>query len=109
LLDNGMTHEEQDGFLFAHEMGHCRYLLHHQTDRDVHDPTSPKFGVTQYDNPNDHDRNDHNCTMCYPDGIATRPGLTWNKGDSTESRFCGKCLLKLRGWNVRDPALPASS
>ncbi|MFC2172584.1 LysM peptidoglycan-binding domain-containing protein [Acidobacteriota bacterium] len=110
LLDNGMTHEEQDGFLYAHEMGHCRYLLHHQTDNNVHDPTSANFNVPQYDTPDDHDTADDNCTMCYPQGIANRPAnLTWNKGDSTEPRFCGKCVLKLRGWDVRNGSLPASS
>lgn len=109
FMDNEMTAEEQDGFLYAHEMAHTRYLQHHETDRSVHDPTDANFGITTYDFPDQHDQNDHNCTMCYPDGIASRPGLTWNHGDAEESRFCGKCLLKLQGWNVTDAALPASS
>ena len=97
LMDNGMTQTEQDGFLYPHEMGHCRYLLHHETKN------------TGSDNADEHDQNDHNCTMCYPNGIVSRPGLTWNKGDATESRFCGKCILKLRGWDIRDATLPAQS
>jgi len=97
VMDNGMP-GEQDGFLYAHESGHCRYLSHHEID-----------GSGASEVADDHDVSDHNCTMCYPNGIASRPGLTWNVGDATQSRFCGKCILKLRGWNVRDPALPASS
>ncbi len=98
LLDNGMTDKEQDGFLYVHEMGHCRYLMHHETR-----------GNGMSDIPEDHDLADKNCTMCYPNGIKSRPGLSWNKGDKTESRFCGKCILKLRGWDVRAAKLPASS
>ncbi|MFW6221149.1 MAG: peptidoglycan-binding protein [Fibrobacterota bacterium] len=97
LMDNPMTGDEQDGFLFGHEIGHCRFLLHHETSG------------TGSDNPDEHDINDHNCIMCYPDGIASRPGLTWNKGDTEEPRLCGKCILKMRGWDNTDKRLPASS
>lgn len=98
VLDNTMIPTEQDGFLYAHEMGHCRYLSHHETS----------LGAGS-DNPTHHDQNDFNCTMCYPEGIASRPNLTWQRGNATEPRFCGKCLLKLRGWDIVNGGLPAQS
>jgi len=97
-----------DGDLVVHEMGHCRYLTHHETGMS---PT----GGTASDNPDDHDVNDHNCIMCYPWGIPSRnppttaSGLTWNQGDATQPRFCGKCNLKIRGWDFRRPGMPAQS
>jgi peptidoglycan hydrolase-like protein with peptidoglycan-binding domain len=96
IIDNRMN-EEQDRFLMAHELGHCHFLLHHQT----------KNGVS--DNPVQHDTNDKNCIMCYPWGITSRPGLKWSKNDGTEATFCGKCLLKLRGWAIANGDLPAAS
>lgn len=96
-LENGMIAEE-GSYLFAHEIGHCRFMTHHET----------QFAGGVSDNPLDHDTNDHNCAMSYPDGINSRAGLTWNTGDATQPRFCGKCILKLRGWNPRQ-GLPANS
>lgn len=95
LISNPMGDEEQDGFLIAHEMGHCYYLSHHEIDGK---------GTAQV--PKDHDTNDKNCTMSYPWGIKSRLGLKWERGAKTEPRFCGKCILKLRGWKVADAGLP---
>ena len=95
IISNPTGKDEQDGFLISHESGHCRYLSHHEIK-----------GTGVSDQPKDHDLSDKNCTMCYPFGIqsrnppATATKLTWNRGDATESSFCGKCILKLRGWKV---------
>ena len=96
MIDN--TFDDSDGFLIAHEMAHCRQLLHHETN-----------GSGNSDVAEDHDLNDHNCIMCYPHGIASRPGLTWNDGDATQPRFCGKCNIKVRGWDIRQPGMPPQS
>jgi peptidoglycan hydrolase-like protein with peptidoglycan-binding domain len=77
----------KDGFLLTHEIAHCYYLSH------------------PFQRPVDHDMGDRNCTMWYlhsdnkPYG---RPKLNMSTGSPNLSRFCGKCLLKLRGWKVAD-------
>ena len=96
LISNPMGADEQERFLFAHEVGHNRYLMHHHTK-----------GAGASDRAVDHDTTDLNCTMCYPHRIQARPGLTWNRGDATTPNFCGKCILKLRGWVV-NTGLPTS-
>lgn len=104
FLENPMSAAEGP-YLFAHEMAHCRFLRHHETN-------IPLGGS---DNPTDHDLNDHNCVMSYPNGIASRnpplapATLVWSEGGAEQPGFCGKCLLKLRGWNPTDPALPVQS
>jgi hypothetical protein len=98
LMNNRMTGSEQHGFLYAHELAHTRFLWHHETSQSGW--LKRLFKLANYDNRAHHDLDDHNCTMCYPDGITSRPGLSWNAGDVTESRFCGKCVLKLRGWKI---------
>jgi len=97
IIDNEYSKELQDGFLISHEVGHCRYLTHHETK-----------GSGNSDNPNDHDRNDHNCIMCYPWGIKSR-NVAWKRNDKETATFCGKCILKLRGWKVANGGLPAQS
>ncbi len=94
-LENQMTSAE-GAYLFAHEVAHCRFMQHHETD----------FTHVVSDFPNDHDTADHNCSMSYPDGISSRPGLAWTPGSAEQPRFCGKCILKLRGWDVTAAALP---
>ena len=96
LISNPMGADEQERFLFAHEVGHNRYLMHHHTK-----------GAGASDRAVDHDTTDLNCTMCYPHRIQARPGLTWKRGDATTPNFCGKCILKLRGWVV-NTGLPTS-
>jgi hypothetical protein len=98
LMNNQMTATEQHGFLYAHELAHTRFLWHHETSRSGW--LKRLFRLANYDNRDHHDLNDHNCMMCYPDGITSRPGLSWNIGDAAEPRFCGKCTLKLRGWKI---------
>jgi hypothetical protein len=66
----------------AHECGHARFLYH---NKFAPGPT-----------PNEHDAAQDKCTMSY-----AAPGDT---PDQWRYRFCGKCLLRLRGWNVT--ALP---
>lgn len=64
-----------------HECGHARFLYHHETQNN---------NVT--DNPTHHDHNQRKCTMSYGIGADTP--------DQWRYPFCGKCLLRLRGWKV---------
>ncbi|HEY3840182.1 MAG TPA: peptidoglycan-binding domain-containing protein, partial [Bryobacteraceae bacterium] len=68
----------------CHECGHGRFLYHHITT----DQTNP--GVS--DNPTHHDRDQPRCIMSYGIGADTPDGWDYP--------FCGKCLLRLRGWKV---------
>lgn len=78
----------KDSFLIAHEIAHTYYLSH---------PTQVAV---------DHDGADRNCTMYYLHSgqVASRGQVDMKVGSANESRFCGKCLLKLRGWKVGDLA-----
>lgn len=63
-----------------HEMGHCLYLRHHYTS-----PASGPIATwPASDNPKDHDKDDAACAMSY---------------FQTAWHLCGKCSLKLRGWD----------
>jgi hypothetical protein len=102
FLEHQHFKDHADGFLTLHEMGHCFYLSH-ALDYD------PALKA-------DHDREDFNCAMFYPS--QTPFGADgWGKRvkappKPTAPHFCGKCLLKLRGWRLRDgagPALPKES
>ena len=57
----------------AHEIGHCLFLPHTQ------------YEVGNVEDADAHDLSDDRCLMCYN---FNRP-----------RRFCGYCLLRLRGWN----------
>jgi uncharacterized repeat protein (TIGR01451 family) len=78
----------------AHEMGHNFFLKHWEN--------AP--GQT----PADHDLADHNCMMSYTGpGAAERyphqaPGVY-------QPHFCGKCNLKLRGWDVTHVDMPPAA
>lgn len=61
----------------AHESGHCHYGPHHWTARST-------AGVLSGGFPADHDQKDY-CVMGYV---------------TMEGDFCGRCILKHRGWNV---------
>lgn len=64
----------------AHEMGHCLYLRHHYT-------SAASGAIATWpasDNPDDHDKDDNACALSY---------------FQTAWHFCGKCILKLRGWD----------
>ena len=83
--------------LMAHEIGHNLYLSHWEVP-------AGDF----YRRPIDHDQNDHNCMMSYAWNITSRPTLAAN-GWLFFGRFCGKCNLKLRGWDLTPAELPAQS
>jgi peptidoglycan hydrolase-like protein with peptidoglycan-binding domain len=71
----------------AHEGGHARFLYHHT----FVDETVPPHSANSA-NPNHHDAANLKCTMSYtkaPDNMQT-----------LIKQYCGKCLLRLRGWNV---------
>jgi hypothetical protein len=65
-----------------HEVGHTLFMPHHWTDRGAGGAVSG--GV-----PNEHDYKDY-CIMSYQKN-------QWNDHD-----YCGRCNLKLRGWDTRD-------
>jgi len=71
----------------CHEGGHARFLYHHAyTDAQQSNPASA--------NPDHHDANQLICTMSYT------PWLPGYNGTTLQKPYCGKCLLRLRGWNV---------
>ncbi len=69
-------------FLYNHEMGHNKFLQHWRY-------TGGAINT-------DHDHNDNHCNMTY-----VQPGTSASAWVTT---FCGKCLLRLAGWDVQ--ALP---
>jgi hypothetical protein len=84
----GYRKQLKDGFLTAHEIGHCSYLSH------------------PFQQAVDHDSADTNCTMYYLHSgqkHANRPSINLAADSPNKPKFCGKCLLKLRGWKVKDP------
>ncbi len=92
LIEHQHADQFLGSFIVAHEMGHNYYLTH------PHDMAA------------DHDKSDENCTMKYPSTSTLGP-----KGWGTKSTpgapvplFCGKCILKLRGWKIRS-GIPDSS
>ena len=90
---------------WAHEIGHHKHLehgpggggyilAHHDSQANPNPPVSTAT--------NPINRNwDRVCIMGY-----TRTGL--NLADPDRGYFCGRCILKLRGWKVQGLALPAS-
>lgn len=74
-------------YIFAHEFGHCFWLRHHENA-----PDSEKAKT-------DHDQFDHNCIMSYTQQ-APSPERRHQTPASYSPSFCGKCNLKLRGWNI---------
>ncbi len=58
----------------AHEIGHHLFMPHAPDGYNIGGPA-----------PNMHDKDDHNCTMSY--------------NFSAERRWCGFCILRLRGWD----------
>lgn len=76
-------------YVVAHEMGHNFWLQHWEN-------AGPVMA--------DHDNNDHNCSMAYSGSLFPHqaPGVY-------TPHFCGKCNLKLRGWDVNAAGIPASS
>lgn len=92
MLEHRHVNQFNSAFLVAHEMGHNYYLSH-------------AAGT-----PADHDTDDPNCAMFYPSETTLGPKGWGRKTDAGTPipLFCGKCLLKLRGWKVRT-GVPAGS
>jgi len=67
-----------------HECGHARFLYHHKTGGGG--------AANPSDNPTHHDADQERCAMSY--GINPFMPNTWTYP------FCGKCLLRLRGWTI---------
>lgn len=80
-------------FAFTHEMAHCFWLRHKSP--------APDPGP-------DHDHTDDYCMMTYPD-FESRDSSAWNHPTNFNPRFCGRCNLKLRGWNVAGDRIPDAS
>ena len=80
-------------FMLAHEMGHCLWLVHYE-DAGGRDPK-------------DHDQSDHCCMMSYPNDSSSAP--EYKHTANYDPHFCGKCNLKIRGWNVRAACIPERS
>jgi hypothetical protein len=81
------------GFMLTHEMAHCLWLRH-----------SERAGEPVLE---DHDRDDHYCMMSYPEPDNAAPAHLQQA--NFDPHFCGKCNLKLRGWNVRAKGLSNGS
>lgn len=88
----------KDRFFFSHEIAHCCYLMHSWTGA---------VAAGGIEKPGHHDKHDLNCIMCYPFTRVWRGVRNINvargAGANHVMHFCGKCLLKLRGWKVVDP------
>ncbi|MEM7410733.1 MAG: LysM domain-containing protein [Myxococcota bacterium] len=101
LADGIVTYDLGDGdrrgFVLAHEFGHHHFLYHHEVSNDPEPP--PRVSET----PEHHDGADHNCIMSY---LSFAEDTTLGEFNPL---FCGKCNLRLRGWQVGNAALPASS
>jgi hypothetical protein len=80
--------DQRDGdkahYVFAHELGHSLLLYHWKN--------------TGENNNQDHDNDDDYCLMMYPGD---------EEAGKIDPEYCGKCVLKLRGWNEK--ALPANA
>lgn len=73
-------------FVFTHEVGHCFWLTHHEN----------AGGAI----PAHHDQYDHNCLMSYPYWGNGQPPYAHQTSAHYDPTFCGKCNLKLRGWDI---------
>jgi peptidoglycan hydrolase-like protein with peptidoglycan-binding domain len=71
----------------CHECGHARFLYHHKFVPETTPPNSNTSAT-----PAQHDDRQARCTMSY----AVPPDTP----DQWRYPFCGKCILRLRGWNV---------
>ncbi len=79
-------------YVVSPEMGHCFWLHHWE-----HAPGSTA---------DDHDQQDHNCTMSYPAAACPHPN---HRTGVYTPHFCGKCNLRLRGWNIAHVDSPDES
>jgi hypothetical protein len=99
--------------LLAHELAHCMFLQH-----GLNAPSTRRA---------DHDERDDNCVMSYPNLLtkatfdaqvakdhwipksAVMSAKPHYAHDVFTPHFCGKCNLKLRGWNLRSERMPDST
>lgn len=86
--------------LFAHEAAHCLFLRHWQKGEEAI--------ADGFSNPTDHDLADNNCIMSYP-AYERSTCHTHYASNTYRPHFCGKCNLKLRGWDIGAAFVPASS
>ncbi len=87
-LDGAVTMNVNNPFnvhcYLLHECGHARFLYHHHTGGG---------GATDASkNATHHDADQKRCAMSYGIGTDTPNGWFYP--------FCGKCILRLRGWKV---------
>lgn len=94
VINRGSYGPYRASHLFTHELGHGLFLKH--------DKNAPDF-VKE-----DHDQSDDNCVMSYIYNPESPPADNCDKVDRDhyhpgrfDPEFCGKCNLKLRGWNIR--------
>lgn len=87
-LDGAVTMNVDNPFnvscYLLHECGHARFLYHHKTGGGG--------AANASDNPAHHDADQERCAMSYGIGADTPDGWFYP--------FCGKCILRLRGWKV---------
>ena len=67
-----------------HECGHARFLYHFKTGGGG--------GADPVQTAHHHDLDQERCIMSY--------GINPDAPNAWDYRFCGKCVLRLRGWNV---------
>ncbi len=82
-----MVNQTQDGktyYILTHEVGHCFWLNHYENVK-----TSKAH---------EHYQKDHNCVMSY---ASEKSKFPHHKAASYAPNFCGKCNLKLRGWDIK--------
>lgn len=90
--------EMERGHLYAHELAHALFLTHWNNGNENI--------VTGWSNERAHDLADTNCIMSYSKYDGSYAASHFGK-DDFKPEFCGKCNLKLRGWDLT--GLPASS
>lgn len=79
------------GHLYAHELAHCLFLSHWQLQNE---------NITNdFSHPEDHDIADNNCIMSYSKYDGSYAASHFAK-DAFKPEFCGKCNLRLRGWDL---------
>jgi len=81
-------------YVFSHEVGHCFWLRHHENAAD------------RVRAPEDHDQFDHDCVMSYT-ADGKNNAHPHQRAADYEPEFCGKCNLKLRGWDIGHPEILA--
>lgn len=104
-LDAGVAFVSNDqplaqDHLFAHELSHCMFFRHWQKGEDG---ILQDFSIFE-----DHDIADSNCIMSYS-AFDRTTCHTHFETTAYKPHFCGKCNLKLRGWNLQANQLPRSS